>query len=108
MEKLTDYPYTFNLAGETIEVHKSMIRKITVDGIEQKVSLDGVVVGLSHSEENNDYVIVIQYPVGIYMITKKYGWLGPFETAEEITYDVESGIPVLKGQKEGKSGLYML
>jgi len=81
MEKLTDYPYTFNLAGETIEVHKSMIRKITVDGIEQKVSLDGVVVGLSHSEENNDYVIVIQYPVGIYMITKKIRMARPLRNS---------------------------
>jgi hypothetical protein len=108
MEKLHDYPYTFKVAGETIEVHKSMVRKITQEGIEQKVSLDGSVIGVSHSEEHNDYVIAIQYPVGIYMITKKFGWLGPFETAEEITYQLETGVPVLKGKREGKIGLYQL
>ena len=108
MEKLTEYPYTFKVAGETVEVHKSMVRKITTEGIEQKVSLDGSVIGVSHSEENNDYVIAIQYPVGIYMITKKYGWLGPFDSAEDISYELETGIPVLKGKREGKLGLYQL
>jgi len=108
MIKLTEYPYTFKLDGETIEVNKNMVRKITREGIEQKVSLDGDAIGVSFSEEHNDYVIVVSYKSGIYVITKQAGWMGPFETAEEITYNQENGVPVLKSTKQGKSSMVML
>jgi hypothetical protein len=108
MIKLKEYPYTFKLDGETIEVNKNMVRKITREGIEEKVSLDGDAIGVSFSEEHNDYVIVINYKTGIYVITKKAGWLGPFETAEEISYNNENGIPLLKSTKQGKSSMVML
>ncbi len=108
MVKLKKYPYTFELSGETIEVHKNMIRKINVDGREEKVSLDGDAIIASYSKEANDYVIVVKYSIGIYIITKKYGWMGPFETVEDITYNMEKGIPELKGKKSGKPGIYPL
>ena len=108
MKKLKSHPYTFELAGETVEVHKNMIRKINLEGREEKVSLDGETIIVSHSEEANDYVIVIKYPIGIYIITKKYGWMGPFETVEDITYNMEKGIPELKGKKKGKLDIYPL
>lgn len=108
MEKLTNYPYIFKVSGETIEVHKNMIRKITVKGIEEKVSLEGETIGAAYSEEADDYVIVIKYPLGIYIITKQFGWLGPFDSAEEITYDLKTRIPSLKGTRKGKPGIFPL
>jgi hypothetical protein len=108
MDKITNYPHTFKLRGDTFELHKNMVRKVDAGGIEGKLSLVGDVIGAAVSESMDEYAVAVQYKEGVYCISKKSGWFGPFEKVQDIAFDEKKGVAVVKGTLKSKSGEFPL
>jgi hypothetical protein len=104
MERIETYPHSFKIHGETIELEKNTFRRIDADGVESRLSLVGDVFGAAVSEPLDEWAIAVQYKEGVYCISKKNGWFGPFEKVDGISFDEAKGISVAKGVLDGKEG----
>ncbi len=110
MIKVDTYPHTFQLSGETIELNKSGIRWIRVTGIENRMNLEGNIIGVAAFPGNDEYVIVIDDPVikGKFMISKQNGWFGPFAEVNDVTFDHARNVSLVHGMLDGKEGAFPL
>ncbi len=110
MKRITEYPYAYELSGETWDLHENMLRRILANGRELKLSLDGKIIGAEVSEELDDMAIAVLYEpeMETYFITKRYGWLGPFTDVEKVEFDRNEKAAVVTAQKDGKAGKYAL
>jgi hypothetical protein len=110
IQKIEEYPLTFELSGETIELHQSMMRWIRVNGIENRMSIEGNNVGVALFPEHDEYVIVIDDPVrrGTFFISKQNGWFGPFTEVSDVVWDEDAGAACVVGKQDGASGRYPL
>jgi hypothetical protein len=108
MDKITTYPHTFKIHGETIELHKNMMRQIDPRGVESKLSLVGDILGATVSEPADEWALAVQYKEGVYCISKKSGWFGPFDKVQDIKIDEAKGVSLVKGTLKGKAGDFPL
>jgi hypothetical protein len=108
MDKISTYPQTFKIRGDTFELHKNMVRKVDAQGIEGKLSLVGDVIGAAVSESADEYAVAVQYKEGVYCISKKSGWFGPFDKVQDVVVDEAKGVAVVDGTLKGKAGKYPL
>ncbi|MHC5079719.1 MAG: hypothetical protein ACYTHN_11910 [Planctomycetota bacterium] len=104
MERISSFPYSFRIHGDTIELQKNTFRRIDGQGIETRLSLVGDVIGSAVNEAVDEWAIAVQYNDGVFCISKKNGWFGPFEKVEAIQFDEGKGISIVQGVKDGKSG----
>ncbi|GEM_PF-1717565 len=108
METISSYPYSFTIHGETIQLEKNTLRRIDNNGVESRLSLVGDVMGAAVSEPVDEWAVAVQYKEGVYVISKKNGWFGPFEKVDAITFDEARGLSKVKGVLDGKSGEHPL
>lgn len=108
MERISTYPYSFKIHGDTIELSQNGLRLIDAKGIESRLSLVGDVVGAAVSEPVDEWAVAIQYKEGVYVISKKNGWFGPFEKVDGISFDAGKGVSVVQGVLKGASGDHVL
>ena len=108
MERISSYPYSFKIHGETIELSKNGLRRIDANGIEARLSLVGDVIGAAVSEPVDEWTVAVQYKEGVYCISKKNGWFGPFEKVDDVTFDAGKGVSVVKGVLNGEAGDHIL
>ncbi|MBN2055374.1 hypothetical protein JW905_10660 [bacterium] len=110
MIKITEFPHSFALAGETWELHPAMMRRITAEGIEQKVSLDGEVFALVVAEGGDEFAVAVVYEPDnrVFVISRQFGMRGPFTGLVDMVYDAASRRVVVTAAKDGKPGSYVI
>ena len=97
MIAIEDYPRTFTLGGETVEMQKALLRKIKNDR-EEKCAFEGQIVAYDVNEDLGEYVIVLKYPDGFFCLSRKHGWFGPYRNVEAIEYDREKKVACIKAE----------
>lgn len=108
METITNFPHSFRMHGETIELEKNTLRRIDNNGVEGRMSLVGDVIAAASSEPVDEWAVAVQYKEGVYVISKKHGWFGPFEKVEDISFDDAKGVSIVQGVLDGKAGNHRL
>ena len=104
---IDNYPCIFSLAGESWELEKNTIRRVKKDGEEDKLTMSGDVTGVEYSEKLDEYVFVVDNLNNSYsLISKKHGWIGPFEKINSIEFDMEKGTALVHGRQEGGEGIF--
>ncbi len=107
--KIENYPFKFTLAGETWELSKNMIVRIKADGEENKLSLSGNVTDIDYSETVNEYVVTVDNLDGTtFLMSKRYGWIGPFEDVKSIDFNEARKVAVVTGRRNGEDGVFDL
>ena len=107
--KIENYPFEFTLAGETWELSRNMIVRMKSDGEENKLSLSGNVTDIDFSETVNEYVVTVDNLDGTtFLMSKNYGWIGPFENVEAVDFDEKRGVALITGRRNGEDGVFDL
>lgn len=110
MKRISDFPFSFTLSGETWELQKSLIRKIRVDGREEKMALDGNVIAAVVDERLDDMAIAIEYEPDsrIFVMTKQHGFVGPYQQVDALEFDATAKVAILTGTKDGVHGKHVV
>lgn len=104
MITITEYPFTFKLAGESWELQEHMVIRTRTDGRENKLALTGSVKAAAFDEKVDEFAVGVYYPNQDHYLfmSKQYGWLGPFKTLKDILF--ENGVAVVVSE-DGKHPL---
>ena len=106
MDKISDFPHTLQVAGETIKLEQNRIYKTWADGSTGSMSVTSDVIGVAVSEPLDEYVIVMKSVDGFHVMSRIQGWFGPYDEIEDIVFDDKASS--VKGKKAGESGTFPL
>ncbi|OGL46300.1 MAG: hypothetical protein A2161_00035 [Candidatus Schekmanbacteria bacterium RBG_13_48_7] len=106
MEKISSFPYKFELGGTKFEIEDGRVTWVNPEGIESKCSLDGKIQGIAIFKNKIEYVMTVKYPDGIYCISHNNGIFGPFKEVKDIQYDDKKSISVISGVRGKETGAF--